>query len=104
MTAITGRSTVEVLALVATGLGALGVIFHYIRKMVRAVTNAVQAVTDFGHRLEKVVLNVESQLYPNGGFNLRDAVDRHGQTLSRQEIMLGDIQRQLGMNADRGAA
>ncbi len=97
MTAIAARGTVEVLVLVAAGLAALASIFHYARKAVRSVAGLVQTVIDFGHRLEKVVVNVEAQLYPNGGSSLRDAVNR-------QERAVNRIERHLGIDARNDAA
>lgn len=93
MTALAARSTVEVLVLVAAGLAALVSIAHYIRKAFRASAHAVQSVADFAHRLEKVVVNVEAQLYPNGGHSLRDAVNR-------VERSVADIQRHLSIDAE----
>ena len=104
MTAIAARSTVELLVLIAAGLGALGAIFHYVRKACKTIANVVQTVADFGHRLEKVVVNVEAQLYPNGGSSLRDAVNRQEKASARIERNVADIQRHLGIDADRGAA
>ena len=60
---------VGVLVLIATGIAALVAIGHYIRKGVRTTLN-------FFHRLERVVLSVESQLYENGGSSARDALNR----------------------------
>lgn len=97
MTALSGRSTVELLVMIAAGIAALASIFHYIRKACKAIKNAAQAIADFGHRLEKVVVNVEAQLYPNGGSSLRDAVNR-------QELAVNRIERHLGIDADRSAA
>jgi hypothetical protein len=37
---------------------------------------AYKAASSFVRRIDKVIENVESQLYPNGGRSLRDAVDR----------------------------
>lgn len=104
MTAIAARSTVELLVMVAAGIAALASIFHYVRKACKAIKNAVQAAADFGHRLEKVVVNVEAQLYPNGGSSLRDAVNRQEKAAARIERNVADIQRHLGIDADRGAA
>ena len=76
MAGLAARSTVEVLVLVAAGIAALASIAHYARKACRAVSGAIHAFVDFAHRMEKVVVNVEAQLYPNGGASLRDAVNR----------------------------
>ncbi len=43
----------------------------------------IRPVIQFGRRLERVMTSVESQLYPNGGTTLRDAVT--------------SIQRELGI-------
>ncbi len=94
MTAIAARGTVEVLVLVAAGLAALASILHYARKACRSIANAVQAVTDFGHRMEKVVLAVEAQLFPNGGFSLRDSVNRQERAINRIERHLGIDERE----------
>lgn len=45
-------------------LVALGVIWRY----------TIRPVVRFFQRLERVMVNVEDQLYPNGGASLRDAV------------------------------
>lgn len=76
MTAIAARSTVEVLVLAAAGLAAIVTIGRYVRKAVHALAEFVAAVISLAHRIEKVVVNVEAQLYPNGGSSLRDAVNR----------------------------
>ena len=65
------------LVAVAAIVGALGVIGHYTRK-------GIMSALAFFRRLDKVVTNVELQLYPNGGASLRDAVNR--------------IQEQLGID------
>lgn len=68
VTLVQGR---EALVSVAAVLVALGVICRYV----------VQPVLRFAKRLEKVMVNVEAQLYPNGGRSLRDAVDRIQESL-----------------------
>lgn len=67
--ALTPRTGVEALVLIAAGLAALTSIGHYTRKGVRTVVR-------FFKRLDKALENVEKQLYPNGGASLRDAVNR----------------------------
>jgi len=67
--ALSPRGGVEVLVLIAAGLGAVATIGHYTRK-------GVQTVMKFFRRLDKALENVEKQLYPNGGASLRDAVNR----------------------------
>ena len=104
MAGLAARSTVEVLVLVAAGIAALASIFHYARKACRTIVNAVQALVDFGHRLEKVVVNVEAQLYPNGGASLRDSVNRQEKASARIERTVADIQRHLGIEVAEDAA
>lgn len=60
---------VGVLVLIAAGLTAIATIGHYIRR-------AWKLIAGFVSRVEKALVNVESQLYPNGGSSLRDSVDR----------------------------
>ena len=98
MTGFAARSTVEVLVLIAAGLAALVSIAHFARKACKAVAEFVQSAVDFGHRLERVVVNVESQLYPNGGSSLRDAVNRQEKAAARIERNVADIQRHLGID------
>lgn len=44
--------------------------------IVRAVWRAYRTVTHFVDRIERALVAVEVQLYPNGNTSLRDAVDR----------------------------
>lgn len=67
--AVTPRSGVEALVLIAAALAAIASIGHYTRK-------AVRTALAFFRRLDKALENVEKQLYPNGGASLRDAVNR----------------------------
>ena len=69
MLSITGRPVIDLLVLLAAGLGALLFIG-------RTSIKAVRTVVKFCQRIEKVMTNVEAQLYPNGGASLRDAVNR----------------------------
>lgn len=73
---ITFVNTRDAIISLAVLLGALAAIGRYI----------VMPVVRFGRRLERVMSNVEQQLYPNGGKSLRDAVNR--------------IQRHLGIDDD----
>lgn len=63
------RSGVEALTLTAAGLAAVGYLAH-------KVWGGVRAGLKFFRRIDKVIENVEKQLYPNGGSSLRDAVNR----------------------------
>lgn len=63
---VTFVSTRDAIISIGVILGALAAIGRYI----------VRPVVNFGRRLEKVMSNVEKQLYPNGGSTLRDAVNR----------------------------
>lgn len=44
--------------------------------LTKQATNGVRLGLAFFRRVEKVIVNVEAQLYPNGGTSLRDAVDK----------------------------
>ena len=67
--------------LAAAAIGALVYLFRSIRNTIR-----------FAQRIEKVVDNVEGQLYPNGGSSLRDAVNAIRKT---QEKIAADLARHI---------
>lgn len=77
-----GRPAVEVLVLIAAALTALTVII----KAGRGAWNVAGKAIAFFQRVEKVVVNVERQLYPNGGASLRDAVNRIQEHLGINDI------------------
>lgn len=79
MTAITGRPAIDLVVLLAAGLGALLFI-------ARSTVKGVRIVVRFFQRIDKVVTNVEAQLYPNGGASLRDAVNRIQQQLGIENV------------------
>jgi Flp pilus assembly protein TadB len=60
---------VEQLVLAVAGLAALST-------LIRRGYRAARALIRFFQRMEKALVNVEQQLYPNGGSSLRDAVNR----------------------------
>lgn len=63
---LTVKNTTDAILVGAAVVAALGVIWR----------GLVRPVIRFAKRIEKAVVNVEQQLYPNGGRSLRDAVDR----------------------------
>lgn len=62
--AVTWSGSRDVVVSVGAVLVALGAIYRY----------AVRPVTRWAARVEKVISNVEEQLYPDHGSSLRDAV------------------------------
>ena len=64
MTAAAVDNLGERIVLAAAALGALLYLARMIYKAVK-----------FAQRIERVVVSVEEQLYPNGGSSLRDAVN-----------------------------
>jgi len=58
------------------GVVLFGAVLAAVLYVARQAWHAIRAAVQFFHRLERVMINVEQQLYPNGGSTLRDAVDR----------------------------
>jgi hypothetical protein len=54
----------------------VGAVLAAIAYIVATTWRWIRKIKGVFDRLEKVVTNVEAQLYPNGGHSLRDAVDR----------------------------
>lgn len=73
------NNTAAFLVLLAAVLGALTVIVKFTVRWTRAIIR-------FGQRIEKALVNVEAQLYPNGGASLRDAVNRLQAAIGVQDI------------------
>lgn len=71
---LTIKNSTDGIIVAAAVIAALGVLWR----------GVVRPIVRFAQRVEKVMLSVEDQLYPNHGSSLRDAVS--------------EIQRSLGLN------
>lgn len=67
---------------IVAAAATLGALLYLARQAIKAA----RKVFSFFHRIDKALLNVESQLYPNGGASLRDAVNRIQAVLGIEDV------------------
>lgn len=91
ITLLQGRGAAEIVTAIVLAGGA-------VLAALRGLVKWVRKCMAFFQRLEKALINVETQLYPNGGASLRDAVNRIQETLGVQNIP------SQGKTADQTAA
>lgn len=79
ITLLQGRSAAEIVtAICLAGAAVLAAL--------RGIVKWIHKCVAFFQRIEKALINVEQQLYPNGGASLRDAVNRIQEQLGVQNI------------------